>query len=178
MADLHVLFLEYSRLDRRRTRDGLTTQEYDRWRLLSKELARRFTKGPPGGASERRDSVRVPTRLKVSFESRDEAIQALMTNLSRGGLFINTAFPAEPGTRFELELSLESSGERFEVPVEVVSNHVGGQFETGELGMGVRFLPVPPELRRKIDALYEELGRAAREAEAAEPGPDAKQASA
>ena len=80
-----------------------------------------------------------------------------MTNLSRGGLFVNTAFPAEPGTRLELKLRIESTGETLQIPVEVVSNNVGDGFATRELGMGVRFLPMPNDLRKKVDDYYEAL---------------------
>ncbi len=165
MADVHLLFREYTHLDRKRTGDGLTPREFDRWRLLARELARRFSKGRPGGGSERRESVRVPTRLKVAFESRDQVVQALMTNLSRGGLFINTALPPEPGTRFDLKLQIEASGETLEIPSEVVSVHVGSGFSTGEMGMGVRFLNMSEELRKKVDDLYESLTQRSREPE-------------
>jgi Tfp pilus assembly protein PilZ len=35
-----------------------------------------------------------------------------MTNLSRGGVFIATQQPAEIGTRLELQLHIEETGER------------------------------------------------------------------
>ncbi len=158
MADFQLLFREYMHLDRKRTGDGLTPHEYQRWRLLSLELGKRFSKGPPKGGSERRDSVRVPTRLKVSFKSPDAVSQALMTNISRGGLFVNTPFPPEPGTRLELKIRIESTAETLQVPVEVVSSNVGEGFKTGELGMGVRFLPMRDEVRKKLDDFYEVLG--------------------
>jgi len=157
MADFQLYFREFMHLDRKRIGEGLTPLEYQRWRALSFELGTRFSKGPPKSGSERRESVRVPTRLKVSFESPDAVSQALMTNLSRGGLFVNTAFPAEPGTRLELKLLIESTGETLQVPVEVVSNNVGEGFMTGQLGMGVRFLPMPHDLRKQLDDFYEVL---------------------
>ncbi len=158
MSDFQLLFREYMHLDRKRTGDGLTPLEYQRWRALSRELGKRFSKGPPKGGAERRDSVRVPTRLKVSFASPDAVSQAWMTNISRGGLFINTAFPAETGTRLDLELRIESTAETLRVPVEVVSSNVGDAFNTGELGMGVRFMPMPDGLRKKLDDFYEAVG--------------------
>ena len=110
--------------------------------------------------------MRIETRLKVAFESTHEVAEALMTNLSRGGLFINTAMPAEPGTRFQLKLQIESSAEILVIPAEVVSNNVRAGFDSGQLGMGVRFLPMEPGLRKKVDDLYEALAR--RQAEKAD----------
>jgi uncharacterized protein (TIGR02266 family) len=169
MADLQLYFREFMHLDRKRTGEGLTPLEYQRWRALARELSTRFSKGPPRGGAERRESVRVSTRLKVSFESPAAVSQALMTNLSRGGLFINTAFPAEPGPRLELKLLIESTGKTLQVPVEVVSSNVGEGFRTGQLGMGVRFLPMPTALRKQLDDFYEALAsRSLEDSEGAE----------
>ncbi len=173
MSDLQLFFREYMHLTRKRTGEGLTPLEYQRWRSLSRQLGKHFSKGPPKGGTERRESVRVPTRLKVSFASPNAVSEAMMTNLSRGGLFINTAFPPDPGTRLELRLSIESTAETLQVPVEVVSTNVGEGFKTGELGMGVRFLPMPDEVRKKLDDLYESQGsRSARASPGADSPPD------
>lgn len=157
MADFQLFFREFMHLDRKRTGEGLTPLEYQRWRALSRELSARFSKGSPKDGTERRESVRVPTRLKVLFESPAAVSQALMTNLSRGGLFVNTAFPPDFGTRLELKLCIESTRQILQVPVEVVSSNVGEDFQTGQLGMGVRFLPMPKDLRKQLDDFYEAL---------------------
>ena len=50
------------------------------------------------------------------------------------------------------------------VPGEVVSQNVGPNFESGQSGIGLRFLEMKPEVARKVEALYEsklkEAGRA------------------
>jgi Tfp pilus assembly protein PilZ len=94
-----------------------------------------------------------------------------MTNLSRGGVFIATDRPAEIGTRLELRIHIEDTGEEIarlelrihiedtgeeiDVPGQVVSQNVGPNFESGQCGMGLRFLEMKPEVGRKVEALYE-----------------------
>ena len=179
---LQQMFREYAHLDRKRTTSGVTPQEYQRWLALKAQLARTFSKGPPGGGAERRDLIRVPTRMKVSFQTNEGVARAVMTNLSRGGLFINTAFPAPLGTRLELALRIDSTGEELHIPAEVVSQNVGGGYDTQNLGMGVRFLALTPPVRKKIDEIYAAAGSLEQEGEdapeesgqpedAASPGP-------
>ena len=85
MKELHLVFREYTRLERKRTGDGLTPAEYQRYRALARQLATRFSKGPPKGGAERRESVRVPTRLKVSFASQDDGVFADNRAAAQGG---------------------------------------------------------------------------------------------
>ena len=99
--------------------------------------------------------MRVPTRLAVAFRNFGELQCCLMTNLSRGGLFIATEQPAEIGTRLELQLHIEETGERIDTPTEVVSRNVGPGFASDERGMGLRFLEMKPETQRAIDEFYE-----------------------
>ncbi len=154
MASIHQMFREFANLDRKRSGDGVTPLEYQRWKHLNQELARAFDGGRRGAGVERRGSLRVPTRLKLSFQTEGRLGQAVMRNLSRGGLFIATAFPAEVGTRLDLRVRIESSGEMLEIPVEVVTTHVGPGGTTQALGMGVSFVNPTPELRKKLDELY------------------------
>ncbi len=157
MQTLPELFREYARLERKRTTEGVTVAEHERWAALRSQLDRRFSKGAPAGV-ERRDSVRVPTRMKISYAGTQGLSEALMTDLSRSGVFINTAFPAPAGSRIDLRLRIESTGEVLEIPARVVSNNVGPGLSTRKMGMGVTFLAVAPEVRDKLDALYAEMG--------------------
>src|SRR5690606_24042068 len=56
------LFLQYARLDRKRTLEGLSTAEAARLAELEATLARALQPHVPRGA-ERRNSIRVPTEL-------------------------------------------------------------------------------------------------------------------
>ncbi len=151
------LFREYALLDRKRTSEGVTPLEYQRWLDLKQRLGRSFSDGSPRGTRERRDSVRVPTRMKVAFGTREKLAEALMKNVSRGGLFINTPFAPDIGTLLELRIRVEATREEFKIPVEVVSNNRGADYSTAFLGMGVRFRNVDEDVRRVFDELYENV---------------------
>jgi len=161
--ETYTQFRRFLHLDRKRAAQGLSPTELQRWLKLKRILDRKFSPNTRYGGVERRASLRVPVKLLVSFADLGELEKSLMTNLSRGGVFIATDRPAEIGTRLELRLHIEDSGEEIDVPGEVVSRNVGPDFESGRSGMGLRFLEMEPETARKVEALYErKLGEAAR----------------
>lgn len=150
-------FREFAHLDRKRTGDGVTPREYRRWQMLRQRLDGAFNAGPPAGERERRTSLRVPTRLVVTYDARSR-LQGTLTNLSRSGCFIKTDLPASVGTRLTLVLRVATSGEVVEVEGEVVSNDCRADGTTpGERGMGVRFLDATPEDQKKLDEVYASL---------------------
>ena len=99
--------------------------------------------------------MRIPVRLAVGFRDRGQLSGSLMTDLSRGGVFVETDRPAEIGTRVELRLSIAASGEELAIPAEVVSQNTGPDLSSPRPGMGLRFLAMSDAARREIDALYE-----------------------
>ncbi len=157
MADVGNLFLEYVHLDRRRTQEGLSVAELERWSELKRALGEHFGADP--AARERRDSLRVPTRLACSFDSLGSFEQARITNLSRGGVFILTSAPLPVGTRLQLRIQIGTTGSELDVAGVVVTNHVGPSLDTHRSGMGVRFSEQVPEILKQIDELYERIGR-------------------
>ena len=78
-----------------------------------------------------------------------------MANVRPIGLFVPTPFAAEPGTKFELRVTVEETGDAYDSPVVVVSNNVGPGFSTQSLGMGVRFATGDCALRRALEVLYD-----------------------
>lgn len=155
MQDLASRFREYIQLERRRDGEGLSTAEYERWMQLKRLLSRRFSPGVSDEQADERRSVRIPTRLTATFRDEAELRSSLMSNLSRGGVFVATDRPLEIGASLELRIDLADSGESLEVPVEVVSCNVGPNFDRSQRGMGLRFRPTSDEMQRKLDALYE-----------------------
>jgi len=111
--------------------------------------------------SDRRASLRVPAQLRVDFASIAELRGKLMTNLSRGGLFVATTHLLDIGTRVALHIQVESSGERLEIPAEVVSQNVGPRYESDPPGMGMQFLEMDAAVERRLAELYEEVLHAA-----------------
>ena len=154
MRDVGARFREYAQLERKRAGGALSPQELERWSLLKRALNRNFSPGLSEDRADQRTSVRVPTRLKVSFGSHAKLRDSRMTNISRGGLFIATAHPFEIGTRFDLQIHVEETGSVLDVPVQVVCQNVGPQFEANS-GMGVRFLDLNPEQEKRLLDLYE-----------------------
>jgi hypothetical protein len=157
MRTIQEDFREFAHLDHKRRGDGLSPRELHRWQVLRSRLDGAFGSRPPAGSGERRSSLRVPTRMRVSFAAASGSEDMLthpegtVTNLSRTGCFVCTETPAPLGTQLTLVLSLGTREEPIEVGAQVVS---GG---AGEGGMGLRFCETSPESRKRLDALYEGL---------------------
>lgn len=152
-------FREYVRLDRQRTEGALTLEELQRWRALKRFLSIHFSPDHPEKVDDQRGSVRVPTRVKVSFAAERELAHCMMTNVSRGGVFVQTDHPLELKTVFTLVIHVESPPRDIAVPVEVVSVGVGPQFARDKRGMGLRFLEMPAAVEKQLRELYENAMR-------------------
>lgn len=166
LKDFNQQFRHYVLLDRKRKDMGLTPTELRRWMKLKRILNQEFSPADDFEGLERRESVRLPARVRASFRDVGEFQECLMMNLSRGGLFIATDSPLEIGASFELRITLEESGEDLDVPVEVVSHNARPDRATFEPGMGVRFCNLDDAMRAKVDHFYDgklqEAGRAVR----------------
>jgi len=154
-VDIAMRFREYVCLDRQRRESGLTANEEARWQTLRRFLSIHFAPDRPEAASETRDSVRVPTRINVSFSSDRDLVRCLMTNLSRGGVFVQTEHPLPIKTQFTLHIHVDDPKRKIAVPAEVVSVAVGPGFARHQQGMGLRFLDLTPEVEKQLHELYE-----------------------
>ena len=154
-VDVSTRFREYVRLDRQRRESGLSLEDMHRWRALKRFLSIHFSPDRPEKVDDQRESVRVPTRIKVSFAADRELARCLMTNISRGGMFVQTDHPLELETTFMLTIHVESPPRDISVPVKVVSVGVGPAFAQDKRGMGLRFLEMSPEADKQLRELYE-----------------------
>lgn len=150
-----ALFREWVRLDKKRKGAGLSLSDLQRWGELKQQLNKTFSPDVSDDKLAMRESVTVPIRLRVNFESAGTLQGCLMTNLSRGGVFINSAMPPPIGTRIQLRLRLRDDGTEVEIPGEVVATNVGPAFELRQLGMAIRFLDAGPEASALLERLYE-----------------------
>jgi uncharacterized protein (TIGR02266 family) len=141
-------------LDRKQAREGLSPAELARWTALKRELGRELSGSRDDERADRRRSLRVPVRLRVSFASLCELGGALITNLSRGGLFVATDHVLEIGERVVLRLQVEEGGKGLEVGTEVVSRNLGPRGDPRR-GLGLRFVETEGPVREELDALYE-----------------------
>jgi len=147
-------FREFAYLDRKRTAEGLSPAEFERWQILHVRLDRAFSGGPPPGAIQKRASLRLPTKLHVSYDGL-QGESGVVVNLSRGGCFIRTDLPAQIGTCLTLLLHTANVGGTLEIECEVVSTclrNVG----RGR-GMGVRFVSMSPETAKALSDLYDQI---------------------
>jgi uncharacterized protein (TIGR02266 family) len=159
MKDLASQFREYVRLDRLRAGAGLSPAELTRWTMLKRQLSQHFSPGLSDECADQRESVRVPTRVAVSFPTEGELARSLMTNLSRRGVFVRTEHLLEIGTRFELRVHVDDPPQDIAIHVEVVSHNVGPSYDSHESGMGLRLLDPDAEVEKQLDELYERLVR-------------------
>lgn len=154
MMRLLPLLREYGALERKRVRDGVTPIEYQRWRDLEEKLSQQIFQEAGPQAIERRKHIRVPTRMLVDYRSHDQLREAIIRNVSKGGLFISTPCPPEIGSTFVLIIRVDATGESVEVPCEVVSTNIGGNMKPHQQGMGVKFIGLCAEQRRAVDHLF------------------------
>jgi hypothetical protein len=92
-----------------------------RWQALRQFLSLHCAPDRPAKVADPRDSVRVPTRLEVSFASDHERIGCPMIHISRGGVFVPTDHLRALKSRFTPNLHVDSARRDLSVPVEVVS---------------------------------------------------------
>jgi uncharacterized protein (TIGR02266 family) len=157
LSDIVVQFREYIRLDRKHRGEGLEPFELERWARLKRKLGKEFAPELSDERSDERGSLRVPARLRVDFASDREFRGQLMTNLSRGGVFVATSYNLPIGTRVELAIHVGPDDRTLEVPTEVVSHNVGPHFEPESRGMGLRFMDANETTHVELDELYERL---------------------
>ena len=155
MKDSLATFREYMRLERRRAA-GLSPEEFKRWETLRRSLDRVVGPLDSRSSSEKRATPRVPTSLKVSFENLREMGEVLMSNLSRGGVFVAIDPPPPIGTELKLRIQIVDPPRELVLGGEVASLHVGPRFEVNNRGIGIRFVNLSREDQALVDELYEE----------------------
>jgi uncharacterized protein (TIGR02266 family) len=151
-TDLLPLLRECKLLDTKRTGAGLSPAEHERWLDLKEQLGSKLMPSE----RERRVHHRAPTRINTSFEIPEAFQEAIISNISHGGVFVSTTHPPDIGTKLTLNLRIESTGVRLDLPCLVVSQNVGANFSTDRLGMGLRFSELGLSERTAIAQLYEE----------------------
>lgn len=149
--NLSSLFLQYARLERKRSMEGLSAPEAERLAELERTLSTALVPQVPRGA-ERRSSIRVPAELNCRWAPVARPEDGCITLLSRAGAFVRTASPAPVGADIALTIELPAGG-RLEVPGSVANQILAPDPE--RRGMGVRFGRLAPEAMTALDALYE-----------------------
>jgi uncharacterized protein (TIGR02266 family) len=154
MDSLLPVFREYGRLERLRVSEGLSVEQLERWTRMKRILASHFRPGIGREIADKQSSLRVPAQLRVSFDSYGELRECLMTNISRGGVFVVTPKPLPIGTPFELRIHVEETGETHAMSGEVASVNTGADMRSEDQGMGIRFCNLSEEQEVLVDRLY------------------------
>lgn len=98
-----------------------------------------------------REFQRIPCAVRVTFRSPSAFLVAYATNLSRGGLFLETDEPLEVGEELSLSLEVPELG-ALDVPARVAW-HRAAAGEQGPAGMGIEFGVVEDPVGDVIDRL-------------------------
>ena len=154
MENMLSVFREYARLERMREDAGLSVDQLERWTRLKRILAGHFRPGIEREYADKQSSLRVPSQLRVTFESYGNLRRCLMTNISRGGMFVSTPDPLPIGTPFKLQIHVEDTGETHELTGEVASVNMAADLRSEEHGMGIRFCNLSEDDQRLVDRLY------------------------
>lgn len=153
--DSLATFREYMCLERRREA-GLSPADLRRWLKLRDQLESVFGNLDAPDGRQLRSTPRVPTCLEVCFENLRQLGSVLMSNMSRGGIFVPMDEPPPIGTELELRIRVVSPARAIVLCGEVASLHVGPGFEVGKRGMGICFKNLSLDERAMVDELYEE----------------------
>lgn len=97
---------------------------------------------------ENRKHARVALIQEVEYEGEVGTFRSRLSDLSEEGIFIDTATPFPPEAIVKVKFRLPDSEEPISATAEVRHARKG-------LGMGVRFLDLKPEDRKKISKLVE-----------------------
>ena len=101
----------------------------------------------------KRKYLRLKTQIQVDYTLDDEVELLYSTNISIGGLFLETINPFTFGTKLLLRFNLPDSEKIIEIVGEVVYS-VEEIFDVDDWdlpGMGIRFLAVNPEDSKLIN---------------------------
>ena len=146
-----TLFLQYARLERKRSVEGLSPLEEEIWANLRRYLSKRLNPEAPKG-DDRRASLRVATEISCTWAPVARAHDGSVVNLSRSGVFLRTEAPPPVGEEISIRFALPEGGV-LEV-AGIVANHAQGS-DPARRGMGVRFGPMAPHAMKIIDDLYQ-----------------------
>lgn len=152
--DSLATFREYMSFERRRA-NGLSPEQMRRWLDLRKRLDLDFGDLESQGSLQRRATPRIPTSLEVRFENLRELGSVLMSNMSRGGIFIPMEDPPAIGMELKLRIKVAAPPQEIMLCGEVASWHVGPDFQVGKRGMGIRFKAMSAADQALVDELYE-----------------------
>ncbi len=98
---------------------------------------------------------RAPVLLKIVYQRMNAFIADYSRNISKGGIFVETEYPFDPGTIFDFHVSLPERPEALRLRGRV--KWVQRATTAGMLGMGIEFMWDDGPSREGFEKLVEEL---------------------
>ena len=123
-------------------------------------LTSTITQAQQAQIEERRKHFRFYRWHKIVYYTRAAFVESYLTDISTGGLFIQTDEPLRQGEQFSLKISLPDDQKELEVLCEVAWSRREGKplsEEHSASGMGVKFLNLSPQDRERIIRLLNSL---------------------
>jgi type IV pilus assembly protein PilZ len=114
---------------------------------------------PSSNDENRRRSPRLHHEVPVAYRSEGSFLTDWATDISRGGLFINTRKPLAVGTVVKLILQLPGAAFPFDVSGRVTRAVELDERGSAPAGMAIEFLDLDVERRARIEELVERLRR-------------------
>jgi type IV pilus assembly protein PilZ len=113
----------------------------------------------PEGSDNKRRARRLQHELPVAYRSVGSFLTDWATDISQGGMFINTRTPLAVGTDVRILIQLPT----IESPIGLngkVTRVVRFDRKAGEVpGMGIQFTDIDPSRREQLEALVKRLQR-------------------
>jgi len=129
------LLTQFKKLDLKRAR-GLSVEEARRYEQLRDTLNEAIN--PNNKFTNRRKAFRVNAQHEIKISSRGDFEKAYMTNISGGGIYIETRTPLPLGSEISLRLTRPDRNKSIDVTSEVVWINPPG-IGRSTAGMGVQF---------------------------------------
>jgi type IV pilus assembly protein PilZ len=107
----------------------------------------------------KRRAARLYHELPVAYRSVGSFLTDWATNISRGGLFINTRKPLPVGTDVRILIQLPGASFPFHLAGRVTRTSEFANRANTVPGMGIEFTEVDADERRELDAFVERLRR-------------------
>ncbi len=126
-----------------------------RFRTILGAMARRFarTTGLLVQEKTRRRKPRTKMAFSLAFRDRKSLVKATSRDINGLGVFIKTDKPLAEGAHFNLKLLLPGESEPLRLGCEVAWRRTrAGDPEGSPMGMGVKFIQISAEDRRRLEA--------------------------
>ncbi len=107
----------------------------------------------------RRRSERLQHELAVAYRTVGSFLTDWATDISHGGVFINTRKPLPVGTLVKLIIALPGAAFPFDMAGRVTRTVAAGEPGGGGPGMAVEFTELDGAKRERIEAFVEQLRR-------------------